>query len=72
MRSLKAINALNRCVSFAIALLGLLSQKGEYSQLKQGNLARAMALKKEASFFLYRYGCGAARVLAQAQEGIRA
>ena len=71
VRSLKAINALNRYVSFAIGLLGTLSQKGENSQLKQSILAKAMALKKEVSFFLYQYGYGVMRILAQAHQGIR-
>jgi hypothetical protein len=71
VRSLKAINALNRYVSFAICLLGTLSQKGENSQLKQSILAQAMALKKEVSFYLYQYGYGAMRILAQAHQGIR-
>lgn len=71
VRSLKAINALNRCISYAIALLGLLSQKGVNSQLKQSILAKAMALKKKVSFYLYQYGYGVVRILAQAHEGIR-
>jgi hypothetical protein len=71
VRSLKAINALNRYVSFAIALLGMLSQKGETSQVKQSILDKAMALKNEVSFYLYRYGYGVIRILAQAHEGIR-
>ena len=71
VRSLKAINALNRYVSFAIGLLGILSQKGENSQLKQSILAKAMALKKEVSFFLCQYGYGVMRILAQAHQGIR-
>ena len=71
VRSLKAINALNRYVSYAIGLLSLLSRKEENSQLKQRILAKAMALKKEVSFFLYRYGYGVVRILAQAHQGIR-
>ena len=54
VRSLKVINALNRYMSFAISLLGTLSQKGENSQLKQSILDKAMALKKEVSFYLYQ------------------
>ena len=30
-----------------------------------------MALKKEVSFYLYRYGYGLVRILAQAHQGIR-
>lgn len=30
-----------------------------------------MALKKEVSFFLYQYGYGVMRILAQAHQGIR-
>jgi hypothetical protein len=71
VRSLKAINALNRYVSFTIGLLGTLTQKGENSQLKQSILDKAMALKKEVSFCLYQYGYGAMRILAQAHQGIR-
>ena len=71
VRSLKSINALNRLVSYAIGLLSLLSQKGENSQLKHSILAKAMALKKKVGFFLYQYGYGVQRILAQAHEGIR-
>ena len=71
VRSLKAINALNRYVSFSIGLLSTISQKDENSQLKQSILAKAMALKKEVSFFLYQYGYGVMRILAQAHQGIR-
>ena len=71
VRSLKSINALNRLVSYAIGLLSLLSQKGENSQLKHSILAKAMALRKKVGFYLYRYGYGVIRILAQAHEGIR-
>ena len=71
VRSLKSINALNRLVSYAIGLLSLLAQKGENSQLKHSILAKAMALKKKVGFYLYRYGYGVVRILAQAHEGIR-
>lgn len=71
VRSLKSINALNRCVSYAIGLLSLLSQKGENSQLKNSILAKAMALKKQVGFYLYQYGYGIMRILAQAHQGIR-
>ena len=71
VRSLKSINALNRLVSYAIGMLSLLSQKGENSQLKHSILAKAMALKKKVGFFLYQYGYGFQRILAQAHEGIR-
>lgn len=71
VRSLKSINALNRYVSYTIALLGLLSQKSENSQLKHSILAKAMALKKKVGFYLYQYGYGVKRILAQAHECIR-
>ena len=71
VRSLKAINALNRYVSYAIGLLGMLTQKGENSQLKQSILEKAMALKRKVSFCLYQYGYGVMRILAQAHQGIR-
>lgn len=71
VRSLKAINTLNRYVSYAIGLLSLISQKDESSHLKQSILAKAMALKKEVSFYLYQYGYGVVRILAQAHQGIR-
>ena len=71
VRSLKSINALNRYVSFAIALLGLLSQKNDASQLRKSILSKAMALKKDVGFYLYQYGYGVMRILAQAHQGIR-
>lgn len=63
-RSLKAINTLNRFVSFAIGLLSTISQKDENSRLMQTILAKAMALKNEVSFLLYQYGYGVMRILA--------
>ena len=70
VRSLKAINALNRYVSFAICWLSTIGEKDENSKLKQIILAKAMALKKEVSFYLYQYGYGVMRILAQAHQGI--
>lgn len=71
VRSLKAINALNRYVSFAICWLSTIGEKDENSKLKQIILAKAMALKKKVSFYLYQYGYGVMRILAQAHQGIQ-
>ena len=73
VRSLKAMNALNHYLSYAIGLLCLLSEKKNSSILRMAVTCAAKALKdeKDISFTLYRFGLGVFRLLAQAREGIR-
>ena len=72
VRSLAAMNALNRFVSYAIAFLGMMSTKKDNHQLKWAILRQAKALREKVSFFLYRLGLGVVRILGHAYTGIRA
>lgn len=73
VRSLGAINALNRLMSYAICFLSFMGEKKRGSALRQALMREANALKKEdkVSFLLYRVGLGVCRVLARANAGIR-
>ena len=73
VRSLKAMNALNHYLSYAIALLCLLAEKSRGSTLRMAiaRVARALKNEEDISFILYRFGLGVFRILAQAREGIR-
>lgn len=73
VRSLKAMNALNHYLSYAIALLCLLAEKNRCSNLRMAiaRVARSLKNEEDISFVLYRFGLGVFRILAQAREGIR-
>lgn len=73
VRSLSAINVLNRMMSYAICFLSIISEKKESSVLRHALMREANALKKEeeVSFLLYRIGLGVCRILARANSGIR-
>lgn len=73
VRSLKAMNALNRYLSYAIGILCALAEKRRSSMLRMAVLCAANSQKKEekVSFLLYRIGLGVCRILAKAHAGIR-
>ena len=73
VRSLNAMNTLNRFVSYAIGLLCVIAEKRRSSALRRAVLYAAKSLKKEedVSFLLYRMGLGVSRILAHAYTGIR-
>ena len=73
IRSLKAMNALNQYLSYAIGILCVLAEKRRSSALRMAVLCSANAQKEEekVSFLLYRIGLGVCRILAQAYTGIR-
>ena len=73
IRSLKAMNALNQYLSYAIGILCVLAEKRRSSALRMSVLCSANPQKEEekVSFLLYRIGLGVCRILAQAYTGIR-
>ena len=73
IRSLKAMNALNQYLSYAIGILCFLAEKRRSSTLRMAVLCSANSQKEEekVSFLLYRIGLGVCRILAQACTGIR-
>lgn len=73
VRSLKAMNALNQYLSYAIGVLCVIAEKRRSSTLRMAVVCSANALKDEedVSFLLYRIGLGVCRILAQACAGIR-
>ena len=71
VRSLDAINTLNRMVTYAIGLLAIMAERRKASALRQAIITRAQALKEHVSFLFYRFGLGILRILCQAHTGIR-
>lgn len=71
VRSLRAMNALNQFLGYAIAFLALLTQKQDSSVLKTSVLCSANPQREHVSFLMYRFGCGVLRILARARTGIR-
>ena len=71
VRSLKAINALNSYITYAIGFIALMSEKPEHSRLKISILKKANALKDEVCFTFYRLAKGIAGILDFAAVGIR-
>ena len=71
VRSLKAINALNSYITYAIGFIALMSEKPEHSRLKISILKKANALKDKVCFTFYRLAKGIASILDFAAVGIR-
>ena len=71
VRGLKAINALNTYLTYAIGLITLFSMKSKYNQLKANVLAEANSLRMSVSFDYYRLASGIAGLLLNAHAGIK-
>lgn len=71
VRSLSAINTLNRFLTYAIGFLSMMSSKRDTSALKQAILRHAHPQREKVAFVLYRLGLGVIRVLGHAYTGIR-
>lgn len=71
VRSLKAINALNSYITYAIGFIALMSEKPQHSRLKMSVLRKANALKNTVCFHFYRLAKGIASILEFAAVGIR-
>lgn len=68
---LKAINALNFCITLCMAFLAHLSMKPETNALKVSIIRKANPIKEKVSFSYYRLAKGISGILAFAKEGIR-
>ena len=70
VRSLKAINALNSFITYAIGFVALMSEKPCHSHLKMSILKRANVLRADVCFCFYRLAKGIAGILEYAAVGI--
>lgn len=71
VRGLKAINALNEHLTYAIGLLAILSMKSDCNQLKSCILREANPLRKKVFFKYYRLALGVCELLKNAHTGIK-
>ena len=71
VRSLKAINALNFCLSICMAFLGNIEGKNPTNKLRNTIIEAADPIKKKVHFQYYRIASGIAELLKHAKEGVR-
>ena len=71
VRSLKAINALNFCLSICMAFLGNMEGKSPTNKLRNTIIEAADPIKKKVHFQYYRIASGIAELLKHAKEGVR-
>ena len=71
VRKLRAINALNLCITLCMAFPVQLSMKGETNALRVSVLLKADAIKEKVPFCYYRLAKGIRGILAFAREGVR-
>lgn len=70
VRSLRSINNLNQLLTYAIGLLGLLTDKLGSTILSRQLIANAKALRKDIQFYYYQIAEGISLTLGYAREGI--
>ena len=70
VRSLRAINALNFCLSAVMAFLTMIAVK-QRTQLFQIIIEAAAPIRQKVRFFHYRLAFGAQQILSYARAGIR-
>lgn len=72
VRSLtSSINNLNQLLTYAIGLLGLLTEKLQTSKLPHTLIHNARALRKDVHFYYYQLAEGISLTLAYAKEGVQ-
>lgn len=71
VRSLTSINNLNQLLTFAIGLIGLLSEKLNTSKLARRLIHNAKALRTTVQFYYYQLAEGIMATLAHARAGIQ-
>jgi hypothetical protein len=71
VRKLRAINALNQLLTYAIPILNHITGKPAASALRTAVYGRANAVRKKVLFEYYRVAKGIAAILAHAKTGIR-
>jgi hypothetical protein len=71
VRKLKAINALNFCITVCMAYLANISIKPETNGLKTSIIEKAAPLKEKVMFTYYRIAKGISGILSYARDGVR-
>jgi len=71
VRSLRSINNLNQLLTYAIGLLGLLTEKMGRSKLPHLLIYNAKALRKDVQFYYYQLAEGILSTLAYARKGVQ-
>jgi len=71
VRSLQSINNLNSLLTYAIGLLGLLSDRLKTNKLPHQLIANSKALRKNIQFYYYQLAEGILATLAHAKTGIQ-
>lgn len=71
VRNLKAINTLNKLLSFALGFLAMLAEKSKTSELSHMLIMRGNAYKDRMLFYVYQLSKGVREVLNFTKEGIK-
>ncbi len=71
VRKLKAVNALNFCLTLCMAFLNHISMKSETNGLKAAIIKTADPIREKVTFSYYRLAKGISGILSYAKEGIR-
>ena len=71
VRKLKAINALNFCLTLCMAFLNHISMRSETNVLKAAIIRTADPVREKVTFSYYRLAKGISGILSYAKEGIR-
>ena len=71
VRSLRSINNLNRLLTYAIGILGVLAEKISSSQVPHLLIHNAKALRDDVLFYYYQLAQGIVLTLAYAKNGVK-
>ncbi|TRM10791.1 transposase [Lentibacillus cibarius] len=71
VRSLTSMNNLNQLLTYAMGMLGLVTEQSDTSQLYHRLIHNARALRREVGFHYYQLAKGIVKTLAHARTGIR-
>lgn len=71
VRSLKSINNLNKLLTYAIGLIGILAEKIDKSMLVNKLISNSRVIREEVWFYYYRIAKGIYRTLVYSREGIK-
>lgn len=71
VRSLKSINNLNKLLTYAIGLIGMMAEKIDRNMLVNKLIANARVIRKDIWFYFYRIAEGLYHTLIYSREGIK-
>jgi len=71
VRSLTSMNNLNQLLTYAMGMLGLVTEQSDTSQLFHRMIYNARALRREVGFHYYQLAEGVTKTLDHARTGIR-